>query len=68
MTVNGLDLKLENRNNISRNNIGGVTTLFIVYSTGIVVVPGPDSEFAVSLRPNLSLIARKNIASRLLRI
>lgn len=58
----------ENRETIATNSIGGTSTLFMVYSTGMVVVPGLVSELAASLRPRLNLIARKNTASRLLRV
>lgn len=63
-----LGLTRENNVAMVRNRTGGVTTLFIVYSTGMVVVPGPVSELAASLRPSLRFMARKKTASRLLRV
>lgn len=68
VTMSRFDFVVVNNETMLTNSIGGVSTLLIVYSTGMVVVPGPDSDFAASLRPNLRFMARKNIASRLLRI
>lgn len=61
-------LNRENSVAAVRNRTGGATTFLMVYSTGMVVVPGPVSELAASLRPSLRLIARKKTASKLLRV